>query len=235
MYSSEGQKVWSCELNSYGKVRNFQGEYVTDCPFRYQGQYHDSETGLYYNRFRYYSPDEGVYISQDLIGLKGGLNLYSYVLNTNNFIDIFGIAARVPPQTPNSQGVNPVAQRPSSIELQTRTDNLQGIVPESSQGYKTTAVGYATDSNGNGYIVAASSDTHLSPSQRASLDGSQGEIRASGSEHAEVTIADYCRDNNLTLESVAASRPVCEQCQNRLDGDGVEIVSERKKKNSLCS
>jgi hypothetical protein len=28
----------------------------TMCPFRYQGQYEDAETGLYYNRFRYYSP-----------------------------------------------------------------------------------------------------------------------------------------------------------------------------------
>ncbi|WP_299902879.1 RHS repeat-associated core domain-containing protein [uncultured Aquimarina sp.] len=35
---------------------------LNDCPFRYQGQYEDSETELYYNRFRYYSPDEGVYI-----------------------------------------------------------------------------------------------------------------------------------------------------------------------------
>ena len=91
MYSSEGQKVWSCELNSYGKVRNFQGEYVTDCPFRYQGQYHDSETGLYYNRFRYYSPDEGVYISQDPIRLNSGISLYSYVSDTNGWVDIFGL------------------------------------------------------------------------------------------------------------------------------------------------
>ncbi len=34
-------------------------------PFRYQGQYEDEETGLYYNRNRYYSPEEGVYICQD--------------------------------------------------------------------------------------------------------------------------------------------------------------------------
>ena len=91
MYSSEGQKVWSCELNSYGKVRNFQGEYKTDCPFRFQGQYHDGETGLYYNRFRYYSPDEGMYISQDPIRLMGGDNLYGYVHDPNTWVDIFGL------------------------------------------------------------------------------------------------------------------------------------------------
>ena len=41
MFREDGEKVWTCELNSYGKVRNFQGESKTGCPFRYQGQYED--------------------------------------------------------------------------------------------------------------------------------------------------------------------------------------------------
>ena len=92
MYRDDGQAVWKCELNSYGKVRNYQGDTKTDCPFRYQGQYEDAETGLYYNRFRYYSPDEGVYISQDPIRLLGGNNLYGYINDTNSYIDILGLA-----------------------------------------------------------------------------------------------------------------------------------------------
>jgi RHS repeat-associated protein len=92
MYREDGQAVWTCELNSYGKVRKFQGESKTECPFRYQGQYEDSETGLYYNRFRYYSPNEGMYISQDPIRLNGGINLYSYVHDANGWVDVFGLA-----------------------------------------------------------------------------------------------------------------------------------------------
>ncbi|GHT69833.1 hypothetical protein AGMMS50239_37280 [Bacteroidia bacterium] len=93
MYRDDGEKVWTCELNSYGKVRKFQGEFKTDCPFRYQGQYEDSETGLYYNRFRYYSPEEGMYISQDPIGLAGNNpTLYAYVHDPNSWIDVFGLA-----------------------------------------------------------------------------------------------------------------------------------------------
>jgi RHS repeat-associated protein len=65
--------------------------FLNDCPFRYQGQYEDSETGLYYNRFRYYSPEEGVYLSQDSTRLRGGVKLYGYVHNTNSYIDIFGL------------------------------------------------------------------------------------------------------------------------------------------------
>ncbi|MDC6117325.1 RHS repeat-associated core domain-containing protein [Serratia rubidaea] len=41
-------------------------------PLRFQGQYFDAETGLHYNRYRYYDPQTGSYISQDPIGLVGG-------------------------------------------------------------------------------------------------------------------------------------------------------------------
>jgi RHS repeat-associated protein len=82
-------------LNSYGKVRNWQGEIKTDCPFRYQGQYEDAETGLYYNRFRYYDPSSGVYLSQDPIGLNGGNpTMYGYVKDVNSWLDVFGLECK---------------------------------------------------------------------------------------------------------------------------------------------
>ena len=62
---------------------------LRDCPFRYQGQYEDVETGLYYNRFRYYSPEEGMYLSQDPIGLSGGKVLYGYVRDVNVGVDVW--------------------------------------------------------------------------------------------------------------------------------------------------
>jgi len=60
-------------------------------PFRYQGQYEDIETGLYYNRFRYYSSETGSYLSQDPIGLAGGINLYNYVIDSNSYLDVLGL------------------------------------------------------------------------------------------------------------------------------------------------
>jgi RHS repeat-associated protein len=80
-----------CELDIYGNIRNIRGS-KTFIPFRYQGQYEDEETGLYYNRFRYHSSESGNYISQDPIGLQGGLNQYAYVHDTNDWVDIFGLA-----------------------------------------------------------------------------------------------------------------------------------------------
>ncbi|WP_414651254.1 RHS repeat-associated core domain-containing protein, partial [Escherichia coli] len=50
------------------------------------------ESGLYYNRHRYYDPLQGRYITQDPIGLKGGWNLYGYQLNPISDIDPLGLS-----------------------------------------------------------------------------------------------------------------------------------------------
>jgi len=92
MYDSDGNKTWEAQLDIYGRVRTFAGRSLNECPFRYQGQYQDSETGLYYNRFRYFDPSTGNYISQDLIGLMGGKNLYGYVPNPTTWVDILGLS-----------------------------------------------------------------------------------------------------------------------------------------------
>ena len=48
---------------------------------------------MYYNRFRYYDPGAGQYISQDPIGLQGG-NPTLYVGDVHSEVDIFGLARR---------------------------------------------------------------------------------------------------------------------------------------------
>jgi RHS repeat-associated protein len=58
---------------------------------RFQGQYLDVETGLHYNRFRYYEPGAGRFVSQDPIGLAGGSNAYQYAPNSNSWIDPTGL------------------------------------------------------------------------------------------------------------------------------------------------
>ena len=79
-------------MDIYGRVRTFAGRSLTDCPFRYQGQYHDPETNLYYNRFRYFDPNSGTYISQDPIGLAGNNpTFYAYVSDPNTWLDVFGL------------------------------------------------------------------------------------------------------------------------------------------------
>ena len=93
MYDEQGNKTWDCTLDIYGKVANFAGKSRCDCPFRFQGQYEDAETGLCYNRFRYYDINIGIYISQDPIGLLGGNpTCYSYVSDNNSLTDVLGLS-----------------------------------------------------------------------------------------------------------------------------------------------
>ncbi|WP_197432258.1 RHS repeat-associated core domain-containing protein, partial [Pseudomonas lundensis] len=60
-------------------------------PIRFQGQYHDHETGLHYNRYRYYDPQAGRFISKDPISYAGGLNLYAYAPNPVEWVDPLGL------------------------------------------------------------------------------------------------------------------------------------------------
>ena len=63
---------------------------LTGQSIRFQGQWHDVETGLHYNRFRYYDPEVGRFIHQDPIGLLGGFNLYQYAPNPLDWTDPLG-------------------------------------------------------------------------------------------------------------------------------------------------
>jgi len=62
-------------------------------PFRFQGQQFDEETGLHYNRFRYYDPGCGRFVSQDPIGLVGSTNIFSYAINPILLVDPFGLSS----------------------------------------------------------------------------------------------------------------------------------------------
>ena len=76
-----------------------------DKPIRFQGQYHDLETGLHHNFQRYHDPSLGRYIHQDPIGLAGGLNHYQYAPNPVGWVDPWGLATTNCP--PGGGGVNP--------------------------------------------------------------------------------------------------------------------------------
>ncbi len=59
-----------------------------------QGQYFDAETGLCYNRFRYYCPEIGSFVSQDQLGLVPGENVYAFGPNVQRWIDPLGLCKK---------------------------------------------------------------------------------------------------------------------------------------------
>ncbi|MDI1443569.1 RHS repeat-associated core domain-containing protein [Polyangium sp. 6x1] len=93
LVAADGTIVCEIRLSAWGHAELARCE-STKTPIRFQGQYEDEETGLYYNGFRYYDPETGRYISQDPLGIAGGLNLYRYVEDPLGRIDPLGLAGR---------------------------------------------------------------------------------------------------------------------------------------------
>ncbi|WP_189569360.1 RHS repeat-associated core domain-containing protein, partial [Pseudoduganella plicata] len=102
---SDGRVVWAAQYRAWGNVLRVVDEEVATTPaagdaqllddaqpIRFQGQYFDNETGLHYNRFRYYDPDIGRFISIDPLGLAGAANTFGYAINPVQWVDPLGLS-----------------------------------------------------------------------------------------------------------------------------------------------
>ena len=159
-YDEHGTPVWQADYDIYGNLLNLKGD-SQFVPFRQLGQYEDEETGLYYNRFRYYEPNTGGYISQDPIGLAGeNPTLYGYVSDNNSWVDPLGLT-----------------------ELTDLVDEAHSLLDPRAQRNKTTAIGVGQD----GKIYIASSDELVPKVQRDwAIPKNIEPIRGIG--HAEETL-----------------------------------------------
>ncbi|EFD1633301.1 AHH domain-containing protein [Escherichia coli] len=104
LFNSEGKTVWRPGQTSlWGLALSLPAD--TDDPdprgeldaeadpgLLYAGQWQDTESGLCYNRFRYYEPETGMYLVSDPLGLLGGEQTYRYVPNPLGWIDQYGLA-----------------------------------------------------------------------------------------------------------------------------------------------
>ncbi|WP_244849754.1 RHS repeat-associated core domain-containing protein [Caballeronia sp. SL2Y3] len=98
--SGDGKIAWEAHYGVTGGVDYAETETI-DQPIRLQGQYFDAESGLHYNRHRYFDPNTGRFISQDPIGLRGGTNPYEFALNALGWIDPLGLAPKAPLSLPD--------------------------------------------------------------------------------------------------------------------------------------
>lgn len=86
-----GQVAWVARYTAWGEIADEYNPDQIHQPIRFQGQQFDEETNLHYNRFRYYDPSVGQYITQDPIGLAGGINSANYRVGPVNFVDPMGL------------------------------------------------------------------------------------------------------------------------------------------------
>jgi RHS repeat-associated protein len=91
MLDESGRRVWEAVLSTWGAAKILLGD-ASDCPHRFAGQYEDVETGLAYNRYRYFDPETGQYLCIDPLRLAGGLNSFAYVDDPLVEIDPLGLA-----------------------------------------------------------------------------------------------------------------------------------------------
>ncbi len=103
---SKGNVIWLVDYNAWGSIseicedfkyqkQTINGIVIDEIdlqPIRFQGQFFDKETGLHYNRFRYYDNDVGMFVSRDPIGLNGGFNVFAYAPNPTEWIDPWGLS-----------------------------------------------------------------------------------------------------------------------------------------------
>ncbi len=89
LFDTNGNRVYKYDIGAFGNNLSNSGT-GTAAKFVYNGQYYDSETGLYYLRNRYYDPTTGRFTQED--PAKDGLNWYVYCGNNPvNFVDPWGL------------------------------------------------------------------------------------------------------------------------------------------------
>lgn len=101
LVDAAGRSLGGLDRETFGRAQPTPGSEATT-PFRFPGQFEDPETGLHYNRYRYYDPEVGRYISPDPLGYFGGLNLFAYCANPVGWIDPLGLVPAFLTDSPNA-------------------------------------------------------------------------------------------------------------------------------------
>jgi RHS repeat-associated protein len=113
-----GRTVWWADhIEPYGLVEVAPGNLI-ELALRWPGHYFDRDTGLHYNRFRYYDPVLGRYLQTDPWGLGGGINVYGYAPNPVSTVDLLGLheVEKGQPNAPKKGGPDDVGEHPPSAK-----------------------------------------------------------------------------------------------------------------------
>ncbi|MEZ2577536.1 RHS repeat-associated core domain-containing protein [Buttiauxella ferragutiae] len=116
LLTEDGTIVWRGKQQLWGREESANDDKLS-CRLRFPGQYEDTESGLHYNRSRYYDSETGQYISADPIGLAGGVNPYGYVSNPLKWLDPLGLCKSGPNET-TGQGYHNETYAPKPVKPQ---------------------------------------------------------------------------------------------------------------------
>ncbi|WP_312491785.1 RHS repeat-associated core domain-containing protein [Pseudomonas cremoris] len=181
----EGEIVWSAHYRTYGEISRLDIGKI-DNPLRFQGQYFDQESGLHYNRHRYYNPDIGRYLTPDPVKLAGGINTYQYVPNPTGWVDPLGLTAHctgavkknptcaisVDPDVPDvsRKGAFREAKRDANIPMSQQPDAASESKSGAKKQYSKVKM---TDINGKAVLDSSEKTVQTRVYQYTRADGSQ--------------------------------------------------------------
>ncbi|XVJ50465.1 RHS repeat domain-containing protein, partial (plasmid) [Pseudomonas sp. UBT] len=164
----DGKIVWSAHYRAYGEVARLDISKI-DNPLRFQGQYFDPESGLHYNRHRYYNPDIGRYLTPDPVKLAGGINGYQYVPNPTGWVDPLGLNT-----CPGGDGCKPVTGLENPIG-KAQVNERQPTAPQTSREQRRERIEVLTEANAKRRILEyeAQYDTHMVGKHGPEVDDSK--------------------------------------------------------------
>jgi len=127
----DGNTVWWAErVDPYGAIRVAEGSSL-EYNVRWPGHYFDPETGLHYNRWRYYDPSLGRYLQSDPLGYGGSpVNLYAYAPNPLVQVDLFGLECGG-----NKDGGAPKSKGNDGQEKAPDSETLKKMSPEAVEAH----------------------------------------------------------------------------------------------------
>jgi RHS repeat-associated protein len=123
-----GRELWRARIDPYGRA-HIGPDAAIELNLRWPGHYFDAESGLHYNRHRYYSPELARYIQVDPRDLEGGINVYAYSSRPLDRVDVDGLVPcpKLPMVTPKK---NDKAFQRAKKEADKVANNLKQAVKD---------------------------------------------------------------------------------------------------------
>jgi RHS repeat-associated protein len=208
VHGESGDVVWKAFYHAKGGV---ESEATADIenPLRLLGQYFDVESGLHYNRNRYYDPQLGAFTSQD--PWFCGEDAYSYGPNVWSWSDPLGLVC---PR---------LARR-----LAARIRRMQRNMTPFERSRTTFAAAEVRLPNGRRevWVAAAGQRGYVPPRIRGRAD--RMIVAPARPQHAhlphvndaERALLRAARREGATIDGIRATRPMCDHCQDALNRGG---------------
>ncbi len=217
LLTPEGELAWYTTVSVWGSTIRAPGS-TADCPLRFPGQYHDEESGLDYNLYRYYDPGLGAYLSPDPLGLAPSSNNTAYVDNPLVRYDPLGLFS-CPVQVQQELG-----------QFRSST-NMKSVAEEDAEAARITAAGRKTVPSGTlntvgkmefdgGRDPVYGMNGRLADRSESYPGKGQGITRTSYEDHAEGDMVYQATQRGYSGGNAAiyTDRATCNFCRNSMSG-----------------